>query len=1082
MVYLVQRGHSQILTTPYHSGARPGFRTDTAISNNRAGGERTLQRWVPDVSTDLDGSLESGATTSRKWDQFAENERLFGLKTDYNENFYTTAIDRSHPQYSERVARADRAAREIEKSAPTTAHVAEERVMDFAGGDDQGADEEDKYSGVRRQQDFPPLASTRDNKYTPPARRAPTGHTTVVGAPVDPAIISSQIKGGPRKPANVKAGDAKPQSSPVASRPPPAVATPQSKTPEPKATEKLAEPKQADPRPSATPKETTEVPKNASAPPVSKSASKPTTPALSGSSSLRAATGPSSASLSPGAKTTPSTVSSAANSPAPPSVTDNVENALLKDFRDFATSERHRAEKARQEKVKADSKAKIQELKNFADNFKLPTPVPKDLIPIMAKDPAKQRQIQERALQNAEQLAKSKADAAKPKGSGSSASTVKSPTSSSTPGAQTPTPKSANTPAASTPAAAPPAASAASAAADNAKLLQNSRPPQGPVHPPHGPPPSGMQNRHPNARGPYIQQNYRQQSQPYRDRPGPQHAPQGHNHNAVPLAERIRSSEHNQNRYNKNQPNHGPPHFVQSGDVRVPPTGPANTMDARRLSAIPPGPHMAQKLNPATHEFRPSPSAPSFNPAGLSTSSSPRSAVNHMSGDPSLSSATTAVPTIPSPRAVASVLIRRKTQAVSAEKCDILTYIKTIKPPQGRNWDENDQLRPSFDTPLLWRQIQNDVPESPESTMHLKYTEYFERMAFAAASMATPIPGHAMPHGMPQMAHQHQLPLHMQQPGGPMGPRLTQHMPPMPMHNGAGGPHGHIPQVSFNGSDDHRMMASNSAQSYASPRMAQVPMYPQQVGTTPQMAYNQPVMPFIPNGPQFRGYSNNPQFMPPQPGMMPMMAPGPYVAMAGGMMAQQMPVYPGGPQFMGPPGAGGAGAGGVPPPQPIAGSNGYPSPGRPVAAPMMGHQGSQQGQPMYGMSPSMQYQQPAFGPQHPGQGGKLFFYSAFFFFFCFRLICFLGQSANCGLCTNVIAKVPMRGGFSNPGSQQYSTSPQNMYQYGPPHRNGSGNYSGKNYQGHGHNSHQGPPHQQGHSGQPPNHQNRPAGGESEEAK
>jgi hypothetical protein len=66
------------------------------------------------------------------------------LKTDYDENIYTTAIDKSHPQYKERLAAADRKAREIERSVPTTAHVAEERVMDFVGGDDQ-RDEEDKY-------------------------------------------------------------------------------------------------------------------------------------------------------------------------------------------------------------------------------------------------------------------------------------------------------------------------------------------------------------------------------------------------------------------------------------------------------------------------------------------------------------------------------------------------------------------------------------------------------------------------------------------------------------------------------------------------------------------------------------------------------------------------------------------------------------------------------------------------------------------------------------------------------------------------------------------------------------------------
>jgi PAB1-binding protein PBP1 len=131
-----------VLTIP--SGNRSSFRTDTAISNSRLGGERTLKAWVPDAGYEVDGSLEKSSGGGGAWDQFAENERLFGLKTDYDENIYTTAIDKSHPQYKERLAAADKKAREIERSVPTTAHVAEERVMDFVGGDDQ-RDEEDKY-------------------------------------------------------------------------------------------------------------------------------------------------------------------------------------------------------------------------------------------------------------------------------------------------------------------------------------------------------------------------------------------------------------------------------------------------------------------------------------------------------------------------------------------------------------------------------------------------------------------------------------------------------------------------------------------------------------------------------------------------------------------------------------------------------------------------------------------------------------------------------------------------------------------------------------------------------------------------
>lgn len=79
------------------------------------------------------------------WDQFAENERLFGMKTDYDENIYTTTIDKNHPQYKQRLAEADRKAREIERSVANNSHVAEERIVDnLAAEENGGLDEEDK--------------------------------------------------------------------------------------------------------------------------------------------------------------------------------------------------------------------------------------------------------------------------------------------------------------------------------------------------------------------------------------------------------------------------------------------------------------------------------------------------------------------------------------------------------------------------------------------------------------------------------------------------------------------------------------------------------------------------------------------------------------------------------------------------------------------------------------------------------------------------------------------------------------------------------------------------------------------------
>jgi len=132
--------------TNLRTGTSVAFRTDAAISGNRVQGERALQRWVPDAPAEVDGSLDNGRMKSSGagWDQFAENKRLFGLTTDYDESIYTTTIDKSHPQYKQRLAEAEKKAREIERSTATNSHVAEERVMDNVGGDDKGGDEEDK--------------------------------------------------------------------------------------------------------------------------------------------------------------------------------------------------------------------------------------------------------------------------------------------------------------------------------------------------------------------------------------------------------------------------------------------------------------------------------------------------------------------------------------------------------------------------------------------------------------------------------------------------------------------------------------------------------------------------------------------------------------------------------------------------------------------------------------------------------------------------------------------------------------------------------------------------------------------------
>ena len=47
------------------------------------------------------------------WDQFAANEKLFGVKTQFDESLYTTKLDRSAADFKEREREAQRIANEI---------------------------------------------------------------------------------------------------------------------------------------------------------------------------------------------------------------------------------------------------------------------------------------------------------------------------------------------------------------------------------------------------------------------------------------------------------------------------------------------------------------------------------------------------------------------------------------------------------------------------------------------------------------------------------------------------------------------------------------------------------------------------------------------------------------------------------------------------------------------------------------------------------------------------------------------------------------------------------------------------------
>ncbi|KAI3983095.1 hypothetical protein MKX01_035376 [Papaver californicum] len=112
---------------------------------------RELAPWAPDEDDlqcpELDNIFD-GPWNSRKWDQFETNEALFGVKSTFDEELYTTKLDRG-PQMREREREASRIAREIEGEDTKDMHLAEERGRHF----DFDVDEETRFSSVLRTAD-----------------------------------------------------------------------------------------------------------------------------------------------------------------------------------------------------------------------------------------------------------------------------------------------------------------------------------------------------------------------------------------------------------------------------------------------------------------------------------------------------------------------------------------------------------------------------------------------------------------------------------------------------------------------------------------------------------------------------------------------------------------------------------------------------------------------------------------------------------------------------------------------------------------------------------------------------------------
>ncbi|XP_078428783.1 CTC-interacting domain 4 isoform X2 [Wolffia australiana] len=126
------------------------FMTDSAISQSRhVDVDRELQRWTPDEDDPRQPELENifDRQWHRNWNQFEANEALFGVKSTFDEELYTTKLEKG-PQMRDREREAMRIAKEIEGEDTRDAHLADERGIHL--DEDLDFDEEARFSSVFR--------------------------------------------------------------------------------------------------------------------------------------------------------------------------------------------------------------------------------------------------------------------------------------------------------------------------------------------------------------------------------------------------------------------------------------------------------------------------------------------------------------------------------------------------------------------------------------------------------------------------------------------------------------------------------------------------------------------------------------------------------------------------------------------------------------------------------------------------------------------------------------------------------------------------------------------------------------------
>jgi len=179
------------------AAALAGNKGDSA-ANNQQGGSATASAATGGKIT---GSIG-------QWDQFQANKELFNVNASFDENLYTTQLDKSQID-KKKMKEAERIAKEIENTMTKNIHLAEERGFKV----ETDFDEEDLYSGVLTKD-----GKQRHEKVTITKKSAKEKEAKNVGNASK--SNSSSTSAAPRKIMNYAAAAAKADASKNKNAPP----------------------------------------------------------------------------------------------------------------------------------------------------------------------------------------------------------------------------------------------------------------------------------------------------------------------------------------------------------------------------------------------------------------------------------------------------------------------------------------------------------------------------------------------------------------------------------------------------------------------------------------------------------------------------------------------------------------------------------------------------------------------------------------------------------------------------------------------------------------------------------------------